>query len=209
MTLTGTSLMILIGETYQQWSYKYGVNFARYKEKVKAYKAGEPIPEISDSEAKRLYEEQKKVGIIHEPSHDDLGQSEEHIDSASSSSSSSEDEESPEPPRAPSPPSPRLSKRRKATKDSGGKRLSTIKQVTVRELEPAPKLALGQASKSPENDRKKKFPRKKDLKGSDETVDPRKDVAVTISNTPQVLSQEAHSKQKKSKKKRKSEAIDT
>lgn len=183
------------------------MNFARYKEKVKAYKAGKPIPEISDSEARRLYDEQRKVGITHEPPHDDLVQSEEHLDSGSSSASSSEAEESPEPPRAPSPPSPRLSKRRKA-KDSGGKRSSVAKQVSTQKIEPTPKSSAGQIAKSPENDKKKKSMRKRDGKGSDETLDPRKSIIVPISGSPQVLSQEAQSKQKKSKKKRKSELID-
>lgn len=191
----------------QKWSYKYGVNFARYKEKVKAYKAGKPIPEISDSEAKKLYEEQKKVGIIHEPPHDDLGQSEEHLDSESSNSSSSEDEGSPEPPRAPSPPSPRLSKRRKATKDSSGKKPSLTKQIPVRELEQTPKSTPGQAAKTFENDKKKKVTRKRDVKGSDEVLDSKKEIVVAVASSPQALSQETPAKQKKSKKKRKSEAV--
>lgn len=189
----------------QEWSYRYGVNFARYKEKVKAYKAGKPIPVISDSEAKALYDEQKRIGIAHDPSHDDLEQINEHLETETSDTSSSE-EETPEPLKAPSPPSSRLSKRRKILKEPE-KKSSPIKPAVVQETEPTMNSALDQMQKFAEKGTKKTG-RRRDTKGVEQTSDVKKDIAVPIMSSPQVVNHDTQLKPRKSKKKRKSEATD-
>ncbi|KAG6986425.1 hypothetical protein G7Y79_00090g101210 [Physcia stellaris] len=50
-------------EEKKRWAIN-GVNFARYKEKSKAYKEGRPIPEISDEDAKKLYDELIRTGKV-------------------------------------------------------------------------------------------------------------------------------------------------
>lgn len=188
------------------WSQRYGVNFARYKEKVKAYKAGLPIPDITDAEAKRLYEEQKKVGITHEPPQDDLGHMEEPIDTEVSDVDASSIDDSPEPPRVPSPPkSPRSSKRRKSMKDALDKTSLLSRQAAARDMQLVASPEVERISKSPEKERKKKSTRKRDAKDLSENLEPKKDVIIPFSNSP---NQDTQAKQKRSKKKRKSEAAD-
>ena len=187
------------------------MNFTRYKEKVKAYKAGLPIPEISDAEAKRLYEEQKRVGIIHEPTPNDIGHKEEQLDSETSDDdvSSSSDEESPEPLKVPSPPkSPRSSKRRKGMKDVTDRYASITKPIAVKEVQPVATPEVGRISKSPEKGRKKKGTRKRDAKDSGEPLESKREFIIPIARSPRVSVQDTQAKQKRSKKKRKSEAAD-
>lgn len=193
------------------WSYKYAINFTRYKEKVKAYKAGLPIPEITDEEAKKLYEEQKKVGIILEPPQDDVEHMEEHLDSETSDAdvSSSSDEQTPEPPKVPSPPkSPRSSKRRKGMKDVADRNSSITKQIVAKEVQPAANLEVDRISKSAEKERKKKGSRKRDTKDFGEPLEPKREFIIPIASSPKVTSQDTPAKQKRSKKKRKSEVAD-
>lgn len=193
----------------QLWSYRYGVNFARYKEKVKAYKAGLPIPDITDAEAKKLYEEQKKVGITHEPPQDDLGHMEEPIDTEISDADASSIDESPEPPKVPSPPkSPRSSKRRRSMKEAADKISLSSKQTSGREIQSVASPEVERISKSPEKERKKKSTRKREAKDLSENLEPKKDVIFPIASSPKVTSQDTQAKQKRSKKKRKSEAMD-
>lgn len=94
----------------QKWTELYGINFARYKELTKAYKAGLPLPEISDAEAKRLYEQNKQTGQV--PNTTQLETSHVPEEESDTSSDTSSDESSPEP--APAPPA----KKQKAGKES-------------------------------------------------------------------------------------------
>ncbi|KAL9612915.1 MAG: hypothetical protein Q9167_002498 [Letrouitia subvulpina] len=135
------------------WSYKYGCNYAAYKEKVKAYKAGRPIPEFTEEEAKHLYEQQKERGAF--PDHPQFAVADadhdEDVDSEDSDSVSSEDE-SPEPPKAPSPAkSPKVTKRGKGAKEKS----SPIKQASTKDALSAIEV------KSPETEKKSKGSKKK------------------------------------------------
>ncbi|KAL9046237.1 MAG: hypothetical protein Q9214_000879 [Letrouitia sp. 1 TL-2023] len=147
------------------WSYKYGCNYAAYKEKVKAYKAGRPIPEFSEEEAKQLFEQQKERGAF--PDHPQFAVADadhdEEVDSQDSDSVSSEDE-SPEPPKAPSPAkSPKVTKRGKSTKEKS----SPIKQASTKDAVSASEL------KSPETEKKSKGSKKKNVQAEPE-VNPSK-----------------------------------
>lgn len=167
-----------------------------------------PIPEITDDQAKKLYEEQKRVGITHEPPQDDLGHMEEPIDTEISDVDASSIDESPEPPKVPSPPkSPRASKRRKSMKEAADKTSLSSKQTAVREM-PVASPGVERISKSPEKERKKKSTRKREAKDLSENLEPKKDVILPISSSPKSTSQDTQAKQKRSKKKRKSEATD-
>lgn len=191
------------------WSYRYGVNFARYKEKVKAYKAGLPIPDITDAEAKKLYEEQKKVGITHEPPQDDLEHVEEPVDTEISDADASSIDEYPEPPKVPSPPkSPRSSKRRKSMKEAVEKTSLSSKQIAAKEMQSVASPEVERISKSPEKERRKKSTRKRDTKDLSENLEPKKDFIIPISSSPKLTSHDTQAKHKRSKKKRKSEGAD-
>ena len=186
----------------QTWQDFYGCNFAAYKKKVQAYKAGLPIPEISSEEAKALHEEEKKTGAppapIQEASseHEDKSKSE---DDSDESSSSSEDE----PPKAPSPPkSPRTSKRGKGAKEKPAKKAAPVEK-------PAP---VERSNASPEVDKKKKTTKKKDAPAVD-AISERKKIApapapvpAEVEASPALSKKDGQSKPKR--KKRKSEAVD-
>lgn len=186
------------------WSYRYAINLTRYKEKVKAYKAGLPIPEISDAQAKELYDEQQKIGIFHMPPPEDLAHAIDHIDSDASAADddTSSSDETPEPPREPSPPRiPRSSKRRQtADKNSAALRLA-IEKTPIIKQPPAPALDE-RAPKSSEKDRKKRA-RKSDIKDP-EAVDNR---LVALAE-PKFAKQDTPGKPKRSKKKRRSEVAE-
>lgn len=185
------------------------MNFARYKEKVKAYKSGLPIPEITDAEAKKFYDEQRKVGITHEPPQDDLGHIEGPIDTEFSEADASSVDETPEPPKAPSPPkSPRSSKRRRSMKEAADKTSMSSKQTAAREMQLIASPEVERISKSPEKERKKKSTRKREAKDISDNLEMKKDVFAPISSSPKLTSQDTQAKQKRSKKKRKSEAAD-
>lgn len=183
-----------------EWQYRYAVNFARYRAQTDAYKAGKPIPEISDAEAKKLYETTKKDGNIVAPADLDPG----HIDEEDGSdSSTSSDEESPEPVKAPSP------KRKKTAKSTAEKKLASAKQTPAKALEP---VVAGPASQSPEktlSEKKKKASKKKETRGTGEVIDSKKEVAEPPSSPPKLTGQESQQKQQKRKgRKRKSEAAE-
>jgi hypothetical protein len=174
---------------------------ARYREKVKAYKAGQPIPEISDTEAKKLYEDERNVGLIPERSHREL---EPHTDPETSLPPSC-DQDSPEPPRAPPPPkSLSISKRRKSGKDPNINRPSFVSQTNTRDGDLISSQLVNSLS---ETERKKRPTRKKEFKGVNETPDT-KDVKVAVTSSPK-RDQDSVSKVKKSKRKRKSEMTET
>jgi len=163
-----------------KWNHQYAINMARYRERMKAYKAGLPVPEISDEEAKKLYEEQKKAGIVHEPPKDDIPAAQD-IDSDS-------DDEPAAPPKAPSP--PRASKRRKSDKPTPAKGADQV-QLNA-EHEQAVK------TKSPEKEKKKRAPKAKDGKAKEDAT-PAK---------PAAAPEDSQKKEKKARKKRKSEAAE-
>ncbi len=174
---------------------------ARYREKVKAYKAGRPIPEISDTEAKKLYEDERNVGLAPEQLHREL----EAPTDLETSLPSSSDEDTPEPPKAPSPPkSPRSSKRRKSGKDPNVKMPSLVSQTNTRDGDLISSQLVNSLS---ETERKKRPSRKKEFKGVNETPDT-KDVKVAVTSSPK-RDQDSVSKVKKSKRKRKSEITET
>ncbi|KAL2054828.1 hypothetical protein ABVK25_005132 [Lepraria finkii] len=151
-------------EDKSEWQYKYAVNFARYKEQMKAYKAGQPIPQINDADAKKLYENTKKDGKLPKPAELDPGHVEEEETSTSDSSSSDEE---PEPVKAPPP------KKSKTEKKS-----SSSKQTPAKESEPA---VLERSSKSPE--KKKKGSKKKDAKMTIDAAESNKEVVAETSPT--------------------------
>ncbi|OJJ47785.1 hypothetical protein ASPZODRAFT_131356 [Penicilliopsis zonata CBS 506.65] len=86
----GTRRWAEMPETQKEvWKKLYADNLAVYKEKMKAYKAGLPVPE-GDQAAKQLHEDMAVVEPTEEESNDD--------------SESEEDESSPEPAKEPTPP---------------------------------------------------------------------------------------------------------
>ena len=167
----------------QKWTEQYGYNFARYKEHVKAYKAGQPLPEISDAQAKQLYEHNKQSGKIPNASQLETA----HVSddpSDTSEDSSSDDDESPEPVKKPSPVP--VAKRQKASKESKRKTAA---------IEPDP--VLDPALRSPE---KKKIG-KKSAKAADGAAETKK-AAAAVANTPSKA-------EKQKKRKRKSGASES
>ncbi|KAL8819929.1 MAG: hypothetical protein Q9191_007625 [Dirinaria sp. TL-2023a] len=187
----------------QGWSDRYQVNFAAYKAKMKEYKAGRPIPEISEAEAKELLEEMKKRGEIKSEAPLDVGGPTEASDgSDTSSDTSSSEDESPEPAKEPSPPKspPRASKRRKGA--AAEKKPSPVKPTPAKEAEPT---ASPTANKSPEVEKKKKGSKKKDSKAVQEAEAKSAPAVAAASSPPKSTTQE---KPKKTRKKRKSEAVD-
>lgn len=199
----------LLTWTTQRWGYKYGVNFARYKEKSKAYKEGRPIPDISDEDAKKLYDELIRSGKVKgevplDPG-DDEGHGEEDEDSNDESESSSSEEEpepEPEPVKAPSPPkSSRASKRQKGA--ALEKKSSPTKLAAAEEVESVSTPIVEVARRSPELEKKKKGLKKKDV------GEPKlESVIASTSSPPKLVTQDSQQKSKKSRKKRKSEAVD-
>lgn len=180
----------------QLWQGKYGANYAAYKEKVKAYKAGLPIPEFSPEETQQLYDEQRKTGAAPAPipeatpDHDEKSDSEEE----GASDATSSEEESPEPPKAVSPPkSPRASKRGKGAKEKVMEKTPLVKEAPT-------------ALKTPTMDKKKTTSKKRDAKVIDEVPEPNKQVQASGSS-PAKSKKETEPKPKR--KKRKSEAADT
>lgn len=189
----------------KMWSYRYAINLTRYKEKVKAYKAGLPIPEISDAQAKELYDEQQKIGIFHMSPPEDLAHALDHLDSDTSAADNdtSSSDETPEPPREPSPPRiPRSSKRRHtAEKASAALRLANEKTPTIhKQVTLPPASALEERfPKSSENNRKKRV-RKSEAKDLASV-----DIKPSALAEPKSAKQDTPGKPKRSKKKRKSE----
>lgn len=106
---------------------------ARYREKVKAYKAGETVPEITEEEANKLLKNDKKNGLTTEGllSQAELEPHEDNLESESSVSSSSEGAS--EPVKAPTP--PRSSKRRKSDKDQPVKPRSPSPELPTKRLD--------------------------------------------------------------------------
>ncbi|KAL9066744.1 MAG: hypothetical protein Q9161_007333 [Pseudevernia consocians] len=180
-----------------EWQYRYAVNFARYRAQTDAYKAGKPIPEISDAEAKKLYETTKKDGKIPAPADLDPGHIDEEEDSDSSTTS---DEDSPEPVKAPSP------KRKKTAKNTAEKKPPSAKQTPAKAPEPT-------TSQSPEKtalEKKRKASKKKEPKISGDVIESKKEiVAEPPSSPPKVTGQDSQQKQQKKKgRKRKSEVAE-
>ncbi|KAI4147873.1 MAG: hypothetical protein L6R39_002995 [Caloplaca ligustica] len=178
------------------WQEKYAVNYAAYREKVKAYKAGQPIPDFTNDEKQRLYDQQRKAGATPVPipettsDHDEKSSSDEEEGSETTSS----DEASPEPPKAVSPPkAPRASKRGKGAKEKAEKKVTPIKEASP-------------AAKTPETDQKKKTSKKRDARALDGVPEPKKEAQAEIASSPAKLKKESEPKPKR--KKRKSEVID-
>ncbi|MCJ1273058.1 hypothetical protein MMC21_000847 [Puttea exsequens] len=147
----------------QEWQYKYAVNFARYKEQTKAYKAGLPIPQISDDEAVRLYESLNPDGKLHKPVEIDPALVADADESSSSEDTSSED--SPPPPvKAPAPKKAKIEKKSKPP--------ATIP-------EPAPVIPE-HSSKSPE--KKKKSHKKKDTRATDDAAESKKETVTEVAS---------------------------
>lgn len=169
---------------------------------VKAYKAGMPIPEISDTEARRLYEEEENHGFIVEQSNsrDEIDRPEDALDSERSVSPSSEQSQEPLKVRSP----PRSSKRRKSEKDHRVKRLSHVTQLPMREVNPdssevaSPKL-------EPEKNNKRIL-RKREKEDGDVTLDSRDPVSEIVGLSKQFS--DNTSKSKRSKRKRRSDVLD-
>ena len=169
---------------------------------MRSYKAGNGIPEISDSEAVKLYEESHKSGKLPSPPDLDKGHVDEEVEEdedddeddeekeGEKTDDTSTEEDTPEPVKAPPP------KRSKTAKEAK----AGAKQVPVKEVQP---IVTERSTQSPE--KKKKKSSKKDAKGASDVAQAKKDIVEnTSSPTPKAASPE---KQKKGKgKKRKSEA---
>lgn len=170
---------------------------------MEAYKAGRPIPEISDVDAKKLFDEEKNRGLTIEQSHSHVNseQPEDHLESEISVSTSSE--ESQEPLKAPTP--PRTSKRQKNGRDQHMKRLSIATQL------PTQAMALDSSElASPILDTEKKIKkadRKRDVKQLNEAVGSKDVVPADMSSSKR--NSDNFSKSKKSKRKRKSEVFES
>ncbi|KAI4171346.1 MAG: hypothetical protein LQ343_004302 [Gyalolechia ehrenbergii] len=190
-------------EEKQKWKHLYGCNYAAYKKKVEAYKAGRAIPEFTKEQAQQLYDEQRQTGTILDPVVDPVSDHNQKLDSGeeedeeSDASSSEEEEESPEPPKVVSPPkSPRASKRGKGAKDRVEKKATPVKEPAPAERRP----------RTPDAGRKKKTSKKRDARAMDELTEPKKETVLDTSSSPAKSRKDGDSKQKR--KKRKSEAAD-
>lgn len=190
--------MLIFIHQQQHWSTQYGINFARYKEKVKAYKAGEPIPEISDTEARRLFENERKNGLTTERllSHAELEQTEDPLESESSISTSSE--EPPVSPKVPSP--PRSSRRRKNDKDQTVKQPSPPRQLPIKGPDPDSDHSASVVVEK----KNKKSGRKREFKDIDENLGE----LVPANATASKRNSDTFSELKRSKRKRKSKNFD-
>ncbi|KAL8945290.1 MAG: hypothetical protein Q9211_000166 [Gyalolechia sp. 1 TL-2023] len=186
-------------EEKQKWKHLYGCNYAAYKKKVEAYKAGRAIPEFTKEEAQQLYDEQRQTGTIPDPVLDPVSDHDQNLDSGeeedeeeSDTSSSEEDEQSPEPPKAISPPkSPRASKRGKGAKDRVEKKATPVKEAAPVE----------RRSRTLEVGRKQKTSKKRDARVMDEPTEPQKETQVDTSNSPTKPRKDSDSKQKRKKRK--------
>lgn len=178
----------------QKWNEQYAINFARYKELTKAYKGGQPLPVISDEEAKQLLEQSKKASKKDNPAVTEAGHvSEEDVSETSDETSS--DEETPEPPKAPSPVP--VAKKQKVAKETSKKKAATAKQAAAEaEKEVAPVVESAK--------KEKKASKKKDAKGGDDAAEARKEVAAEPASSPVKGTKE----QKKKGKKRKSGEVE-
>lgn len=162
----------------QKWTEQYQINFARYKELMKAYKAGQTLPVISDGEAKRLYEQNKQAGTLPSTTQSEtVHVAEEESDSSEDTSS---EEELDEPAKAPSPVP--AAKKQRVGKEA------TKKKPAVIEPEPV----LDPALRSPE----KKKGGKKTSKAAEVAAEARKAAAEAAAPPPK-----ADEKQKKKKRK--------
>lgn len=147
---------------------------------MKAYKEGLPIPEISDAEAKRLYEQSK-------PSGGDLGvgqavsaQLPTDDEASDDSDDTSTDNDTPEPPKAPSPVP--VSKKQKAAKEASKRK----------NLAAEPDPVLDPALRSPEKKKPGKKGRVNDLPDYINTGPP---------EAPAATTSKVSEKQKKKKRK--------
>ncbi|KAL8652291.1 MAG: hypothetical protein Q9210_002766 [Variospora velana] len=183
------------------WQEKYGANYAAYKEKVKAYKAGLPIPEFTPDEIQQLYDEQRggKGAVISlQEAHSDNNENSDSEGDEESDATSSQ-EPSPEPPKAVSPPkSPRISKRGKVVKGKAEKKATPVKATSPN---------LQHSLKSPDTGNKKnKTAKKRGARAIDDVSEPKKELQEEVGNSPAKSKMESEPKQKR--KKRRSEAAD-
>lgn len=186
------------------WKHLYGCNYAAYKKKVEAYKAGRPIPEFTKEEAQQLFDEQRQTGTIPDPVLDPVSDHDHKVDSVgeedeeeSDGSSSEEEEETPEPPKVVSPPkSPRASKRGKGAKERVERRAPVVKEAA----------SIDRRPRTPEIGTKRKTSKKRDARVMDEFTEPRKEIHRETSGSPAKSRKDGDLKQKR--KKRKSEAAD-
>ena len=170
----------------------YQVDLARYYKQKECYEAGEPIPDISASEAVKLYDEQMKSG--QPPKGRKVGKAPDPVaavapmvpvEDPETASATSDDEEDVSPEPAP-PKVDRASKRHKTAKDDAAKpagKVAKAKETPVAE----------RVSKSPEMERKKKAVKKQQSVIDEEAEE------------EEVAAAESPKKEKKNKKKRKSE----
>ncbi|KAL8724306.1 MAG: hypothetical protein Q9166_008023 [cf. Caloplaca sp. 2 TL-2023] len=184
-------------EEKDQWADLYGCNYAAYKKKVQAYKAGLPIPEFTSEEARQLYDEERNIGAAPVPAQEASSDHDENLESLEESETSSSDEESPVPPKVVSPPkSPRASKRGKGAKGKAEKKASPV-------TEPLP---VERSRKSPETQKKKKISKKSEPRATVGVAEPKKEAQVDTGSSPTRSKKDSEPKQKR--RKRKSEATD-
>ncbi|MCJ1320422.1 hypothetical protein MMC15_005761 [Xylographa vitiligo] len=172
-----------------EYDHMYQVDLCRYYAQKSAYEAGLPIPDITAEEAIQLYDAQLKSGQplkgrkAGKPSTTAAAPTVLEDIESEPATSDEEEEDTPEPPRAPTPPkADRVSKRQKTAKEN--------------------EIAKPAASKSPELERKKKGSTKKGGKVDD---DVEIDETDAVASSPVKKGQEK--KDKKTKRKRKSEAM--
>ena len=139
---------------------------------MRHYRAGLPVPEISEQRAEELYEEQKMAGFKSKPIEDVATPDEDSAGASSSSGDSDSEESSVSPQREPSPQKqaspPRTSKRRKAGRGDSTP-VPVMPMQAFREPEkqnPSFNIPTPERShKSPEKERKKKHKRSDDKDG--------------------------------------------
>lgn len=166
---------------------------------MKAYKAGKPIPEISDTEAKKLFDNKRKNGLTTERllSEAELEPHEDPLESESSVSTSSE-----EPPVSAKPPSPpRSSKRRRNDRDQPVKKPSPPPQLTVKtqDVDSDESAGIVVEKKNKRPSRKREFREVDESLGSGDVVS-----AVVLPKR----GSDNFSKAKKSRRKRRSDNFD-
>ncbi|KAG8533818.1 uncharacterized protein KY384_001559 [Bacidia gigantensis] len=164
----------------KKWNEQYGINFARYKELMKAYKAGLPLPEIDEAEAKRLYLQNKQTGKIPDTTNIETQHAPVAEENTETSEDSSSDEES-EPLKEPSPPP--ATKKQKVGKEAAKRKAAA----------PEPEPVLDPALRGPE----KKKPGKRGSKAT-EAAESKKAAAELAAPPPKTEEKSKKKKQRKS-----------
>lgn len=176
----------------------YAVDLCRYYKQKEYYESGEPFPEISADEAKALYDEQMKTGLplkgrkgIKMPVKPGQSSTQAEAETTATSSEDEDDEDSPAP--APPPKLERASKRQKIAKDQA------ITNSHPTAIKPKSSVENPAVESTKVADKRKKGSKKRGAAD---------DVTDELLESSPIKGTESGKKEKKTRKKRKSEAID-